>query len=90
MNKSVWDAGLAWAALTAIDASSVAGGGASKRWDQVSEGLVWCGCFKIDQKTKRLHMIVVIPYDGRCPSRRYHLLSISRKGKAFQQNRDER
>lgn len=33
----------------AIDESSVAGGGASKRWDQVSEGLVWCGCFKLDQ-----------------------------------------
>ena len=48
MNKSVWDAGLVWAALTAIEESSVAGGGASKRWDQVSEGLVWCGCFKLD------------------------------------------
>lgn len=49
VNRFVWDDGFVWAVLTAIEESSVAGGGASNRWDQVSEGLVWCGCFKPDQ-----------------------------------------
>ena len=45
VNNLGWYTGSVCAALTAVEESSVAAGGASKRWDQASEGLVWCGCF---------------------------------------------
>ena len=31
--------------MVAVDERRVGCGGASNRWDQVSTGLVWCGCF---------------------------------------------
>ena len=33
---------------------------------------------------------IVVPYDGRCLSRRYHLTSLSSKHDACQQNRNQR
>ena len=79
VNKSVWDDGFVWVALTAVEERRVAVDGVLKRWDQVSETLLCCGCLRLDQQMRRLLIIVIIPTGGHFPSHLYHLMFISRK-----------